>query len=67
MSDVRICPTCGGKAKYKEKEGIISYAKIEDEEAFKKIKQLKKAMMKFKEKAEALEIEISQLKKSLKQ
>lgn len=66
MSDVRICPTCGGKAKYKEKGGISSYTKVEDEVAFKKIAQLKKAMMKYKEKAEKLEIELNELKKSLK-
>lgn len=65
MSDVRVCPTCGGKAKYKEKDGNISYSKVEDEEAFKKIAQLKKAMNKFKEKAEALQEEVNLLKKRI--
>lgn len=65
MSDVRQCPTCGGKAKYKEKEGKESYTKVEDEEAFKKIAQLKKAMTKFKTKAAELEEELNELKKQL--
>ena len=63
MSDVRTCPTCGGKAKYKEKEGVVTFTKVEDEVAFKKIGQLKKAMTKYKEKAEALELELKELKK----
>lgn len=63
MSDVRTCPTCGGKAKYKEKDGIQTYTKVEDEDAFKKIGQLKKAMQKFKDKAERLELELAELKK----
>lgn len=62
MSDVRICPTCGAKAKYKEKEGIETFTAVQDEEAFKKIGQMKKAMEKFKAKAEALEKELNQLK-----
>ncbi len=65
MSDVRTCPTCGGKAKYKEKEGDISYTKVEDEDAFKKIGQLKKAMNKFKEKSETLQEELNKLKENL--
>ena len=65
MSDVRTCPTCGGKAKYKEKEGNGIYTKVEDDEAYKKIGQLKKAMTKYKEKAEALELELNTLKESL--
>ena len=64
MSDVRICPTCGGKAKYREKDGIITFTKVGDDVAFKKIEQLKKAMTKYKEKVEALELEITELKKS---
>lgn len=62
MSQVAICPTCGSKAKYKEKDGIVSYQAIQDEDAFQKISQLKKAMEKFKEKAEALEKELEILK-----
>ncbi len=31
MSDVRKCPTCGGKAKYREKDGNVTYTKVEDE------------------------------------
>jgi peptidoglycan hydrolase CwlO-like protein len=62
MSDVRLCPTCGGKAKVKTIDNQVNYTKVEDEEAFKKIAQLKKAMNKFKEKAESLEAEIARLK-----
>ncbi len=64
MSDVRICLTCGGKAKYKEKDGVIIFTKVEEDVAFKKIEQLKKAMTKYKEKVEALELQIAELKKS---
>lgn len=62
MSDVRTCPTCGAKAKYKEKNSKINYSAIQDEEALKKIGQMKKAMEKFKNKAEALEKELQKLK-----
>ena len=62
MSDVRTCPTCGAKAKYKVKENIETFTAVQDEEAFKKIGQLKKAMDKFKTKAEALEKELEALK-----
>ncbi|APY12322.1 hypothetical protein BWZ22_14305 [Seonamhaeicola sp. S2-3] len=62
MSDVRTCPTCGAKAKYKVKEGLETFTAVQDEEAFKKIGQMKKAMEKFKAKAEALEKELNQLK-----
>ena len=62
MSDVRTCPTCGAKAKYEEKNGEVSYSAIQDEEALKKIGQMKKAMEKFKNKAEALEKELQKLK-----
>lgn len=62
MSDVATCPTCGAKAKIKEKDGETIYKAVQDEEAFKKIKQIKKMAMKFKEKAERLEKEIKQLK-----
>lgn len=62
MSDIKICPTCGAKAKYKAKDGIETFSAVQDEDAFKKIGQLKKAMQKFKEKAEALEKELEALK-----
>lgn len=62
MSQVAICPTCNGKTKIKEKEGVITYEAIQDEELIKKIEQLKKAMQKVKTKAEALEKEIQELK-----
>lgn len=62
MSDVRTCPTCGAKAKYKKKEGIETFTAVQDEEAFKKIGQMKKAMEKFKAKAEALEKKLKTLK-----
>ncbi len=58
MSDVRSCPTCGAKAKFKEINDVVSYSAIQDEEAFKKVGQMKKAMQKFKDKAEALEKEL---------
>lgn len=62
MSDIKICPTCGAKAKYKVKDGIETFIAVQDEDAFKKVGQLKKAMQKFKEKAEALEKELEELK-----
>lgn len=62
MSKVVNCPTCGSKSRIKEKNGETIYQAVQDEEAFKKIRQLKKAMQKFKEKAERLEEELNQLK-----
>ena len=62
MSQVSLCPTCGSKSKVKEKDGVVSYQAIQDEEAFKKVGQLKKAMQKFKEKAEKLEKELEAIK-----
>ena len=56
MSQVANCPTCGSKS---------LYTAVQDEEAFKKIGQLKKAMEKFKAKSEALEKELNELKASL--
>ncbi|WP_162633126.1 hypothetical protein [Echinicola strongylocentroti] len=61
MSKVALCPLCGGKSKIKESEGDISYQAVQDEEAFKKIVQLKKAMEKFKAKSERLEKELEEL------
>ncbi|WP_289062958.1 hypothetical protein [uncultured Zobellia sp.] len=62
MSQVATCPTCGSKSRVKEKEGVVSYQAVQDEEAFKKIGQMKKAMEKFKKKAEELEQELEALK-----
>ena len=62
MSNVVNCPTCGAKAKLREKNGETTYVGLTDEEKGKKIQQLKKAMMKFKEKAERLEKELEALK-----
>ncbi|MEP4535222.1 MAG: hypothetical protein ABJ004_19150 [Cyclobacteriaceae bacterium] len=62
MSDIAICPTCGAKSKIKKQDGNTTYAAVQDEEAFKKVEQLKKAMTKFKEKAEKLEQELEALK-----
>lgn len=62
MSDIKTCPTCGAKAKYKVKETVEVYEAVQDEDALKKIEQLKKAMQKFKDKAEALQKEIEALK-----
>ncbi|QXP66153.1 hypothetical protein [Polaribacter sp. AHE13PA] len=65
MSQVGICPTCGSKSKIKEKEGNTIYTAVQDDEAFKKIGQIKKAMEKFKLKAETLEKELAILKANL--
>ena len=61
MSQVANCPTCGSTSKIKEKEGKIMYRAVQDEELFKKIGQMKKAMDKSKAKAEALEKELESL------
>lgn len=63
MSQVANCPTCGGKSKTKETDGIITYQAIQDDEVIKKVSQLKKAMETFKAKAEKLEKELESLKK----
>ena len=62
MSTVANCPTCGGKAKIKETNGKPMYQAIQDDELLKKVGQLKKAMQKFKEKADELEKELTELK-----
>ncbi len=62
MSQVSLCPTCGSKSKTKEINGVISYQAIQDEELVKKVGQLKKAMQKFKDRAEELEKEVERLK-----
>ncbi|MDW5288724.1 hypothetical protein [Formosa sp. PL04] len=62
MSQVAICPTCGSKSKIKEVNGETTYQALQDDEVLKKVGQLKKAMQKFKEKAEALEKELDALK-----
>lgn len=62
MSQIANCPTCGGKSKIKEINSELTYQAVQDQEAFKKIGQLKKAMQKFKEKAETLELELEKLK-----
>ncbi|WP_341225330.1 hypothetical protein [uncultured Arcticibacterium sp.] len=64
MSLVSNCPTCGSKSKVKDNNGELSYEAIQDDEALKKVGQLKKAMEKFKAKAEALEKELETLKGS---
>ncbi|SFD42187.1 hypothetical protein [Algibacter pectinivorans] len=55
MSNVANCPTCGGKSKIKETNSETTYLAIQDDELVNKIGQLKKAMQKYKDKAEALE------------
>lgn len=62
MSQIASCPTCGSKSKTSSQDGATIYRAVQDEEAFKKIGQLKKAMQKFKEKAERLENELATLK-----
>ena len=55
MSTVATCPTCGSKSKIKETNGETTYQALQDDELIKKVGQLKKAMQKYKEKAEQLE------------
>ncbi|AZQ63758.1 hypothetical protein EI427_16460 [Flammeovirga pectinis] len=62
MSKVQSCPTCGGTSKIKDNDGVIQYESLQSSELEQKIVKLKKAMMKFKEKSEALEEELKQLK-----
>ncbi|MDD7913283.1 hypothetical protein [Polaribacter ponticola] len=62
MSTVANCPTCGGISKTKETNDETIYEAIQNNELLKKVGQMKKAMQKFKEKAEALEIELNKLK-----
>ena len=62
MSDIANCPTCAAKVVIKTINGETIYKAVQDEDALKKVGQLKKAMQKFKEKAEALEKELAQLK-----
>jgi len=62
MSQVSICPTCGGKSKIKETNGGITYEALQNEVVLKKVSQLKKAMETFKAKAEKLEKELIELK-----
>jgi len=62
MSNVVKCPTCNGPAKLREKDGEKTYKAVTDEEKGKKIGQLKKAMIKFKQKAEQLEKELEAIK-----
>jgi hypothetical protein len=60
LSKVAICPSCGSKSKVTETDGETIYKAIQNDELIKKVGQLKKAMQKYKEKAELLE---KQLKK----
>lgn len=62
MSQVVNCPTCGSNSKIKEVNGETTYQALQDEDVLKKVGQLKKAMQKFKKKAEALEKELEELK-----
>lgn len=62
MSNIVNCPTCGAKAKLKEKDGVKTYKGLTDEEKGKKIQQLKKAMIKFRTQAEELKEELEALK-----
>lgn len=32
MSQIAICPTCGGTSKIKEKEGVTTFEAVQDEE-----------------------------------
>ena len=66
MSQVSNCPTCGGKSKIKETNGVTTYQALQDEDVLKKVGQLKKAMETFKAKAEKLEKELETLKNNQK-
>ena len=48
MSKVEQCPTCGARCKTAtDKEtGAVKYQSLQDEDAFKKIEQLKQQLMK---------------------
>ena len=48
MSTVVNCPTCGAKAKVKDKAGEKSYTGLKHEDLGKKIVQLKAGMKKMK-------------------
>ncbi|SDL34882.1 hypothetical protein [Kriegella aquimaris] len=61
MSQVTNCPTCGSKSRIKEKGGNTIYEAVQNEEAFNKIGQMKKAIEKYKVRAEKLEKELKQL------
>ena len=52
MGKVVTCPTCGAKCKTeKDKEsGEVNYKALQDEDAFKKIQQLKEALKKERQK-----------------
>ncbi|WP_027420283.1 hypothetical protein [Crocinitomix catalasitica] len=62
MSQIVNCPTCGSKAKSKVDNDVTTYEAVQDEEAFKKVEQLKKALGKFKAKAEELEAELKAIR-----
>lgn len=62
MSEVTTCPTCGSKSKIKKVNGETTLEAVQDDEALKKVGQMKNALQKFKEKAEALEKELNELK-----
>jgi hypothetical protein len=58
MSEVANCPTCQGKSKIKNLNGVIIYDSLQDESIIKKVSQLKKTLEKFKLKADQLEQEL---------
>lgn len=60
MSEVAICPNCGSKSKIKKVNDKTTYQAIQNNELLKKVGQLKKAMQKFKEKAEQLEKQLEE-------
>lgn len=62
MSTVVNCPTCGAKAKVREKGGETTYQGLTHDDLGLKVRQLKKAMIQFKQKAERLEKELAELK-----
>lgn len=55
MSDIRVCPKCGGRSKLKRSYGIETYQAVQDHEVYSKVHQMKKLIAKNKNRIEELE------------
>lgn len=62
MSTVVPCPTCGAKTHIKQNPEKTIYTAIQDEEAFKKVWQLKAMLGKLQEENKTLKQELEALK-----
>ncbi|GJM61830.1 hypothetical protein [Persicobacter diffluens] len=62
MSEIAKCPTCGSTSRIKTTHGEIHYQAVQDDDALKKIGQMKKALEKYKSRIEELEAEVATLK-----